>query len=155
MNSIGIIHSPYSTLENMPIQSAGAQQTEGYIELNLEFIEGLKDLDKFSHIFAIYKFHKSEGYKLTVTPFLDNVPKGLFATRAPKRPNPIGLSVYKILEIKENIIKITGVDVLDGTPLLDIKPYVKKFDVIENPKCGWLEDRMQKSENTKSDKRFK
>ena len=155
MKPIGIIHSPYKEIENMPIQSVGAKDVKGYIEIYSDYVPGLKDLNGFSHIYAIYKFHKNKDYSLLVKPFLDNTDRGLFSTRAPKRPNQIGLSIFKIESIDNEKIYVSGIDVLDQTPLLDIKPYVSKFDVINDSKNGWLENVMRKSEEQKSDKRFK
>ncbi len=155
MKPIGIIHSPYKEIENMPIQSVGAKDVKGYIEIYSDYVLGLKDLNGFSHIYAIYVFHKNKDYNLLVKPFLDNAERGLFSTRAPKRPNQIGLSIFKIESIDNEKIYVSGVDVLDQTPLLDIKPYVSKFDVINDSKNGWLENVMRKSEEQKSDKRFK
>ncbi|MCP3871563.1 MAG: tRNA (N6-threonylcarbamoyladenosine(37)-N6)-methyltransferase TrmO [Desulfobacteraceae bacterium] len=155
MVHIGFIKSPFKKLENMPIQSVGAQSTEGSVHIYPDFVQGLKDLDGFSHIYAIYEFHKSNNYNLIVKPFLDDTKRGLFSTRAPKRPNPIGLSIFNIVKVINETILVKGVDVLDGTPLLDIKPYVSKFDIIHNSKNGWLEKTMNKSDTIVSDKRFK
>ena len=155
MQPIGIIHSTYKEIENMPIQSVGAKDVKGYIEIYSDYVLGLKDLNGFSHIYAIYIFHKNTDYSLLVKPFLDNTERGLFSTRAPKRPNQIGLSIFKIESIDNENIYVSGIDVLDQTPLLDIKPYVSKFDVINDSKNGWLENVMRKSEEQKSDKRFK
>jgi len=154
MKIIGKIYSQFKKIENMPIQSIGAKDNKGYIEIFPDFVDGLKDLDGFSHIYAIYKFHKNRKFSLIVKPFLDNKEKGVFATRAPRRPNPIGLSIFRINKIIKNKIYVSGVDVLDETPLLDIKPYVSKFDRINNAKNGWLEKIMYKSKKFKSDKRF-
>lgn len=136
---IGLIHSPFKELEGMPVQPAGAGGTQGSVEIFPDFREGLKDLEGFSHIFLLYHFHRSRGYDLCVTPFLDNQPRGLFATRAPRRPNPIGLSVVKLLDVSGGILRIEGVDIVDGTPLLDIKPYVRKFDGPSETRDGWYE----------------
>ncbi|MEA3417575.1 MAG: tRNA (N6-threonylcarbamoyladenosine(37)-N6)-methyltransferase TrmO [Thermodesulfobacteriota bacterium] len=154
MKPIGIIHSPYKEIENMPIQSVGAKDVKGYIEIYADYVPGLKDLNGFSHIYVIYKFHTNKNYSLLVKPFLDNTERGLFSTRAPKRPNQIGLSIFKIESIDNEKIYVSGVDVLDQTPLLDIKPYVSKFDAINDSKNGWLENVMRKSEDQKSDRRF-
>ena len=154
MKPIGIIHSSYKEIENVPIQSVGAKDVKGYIEIYSDYVPGLKDLNGFSHIYAIYIFHKNKDYSLLVKPFLDNTERGLFSTRAPKRPNQIGLSIFKIESIDNEKIYVSGVDVLDQTPLLDIKPYVSKFDVIHDSKSGWLENVMHKSEEQKSDRRF-
>jgi tRNA-Thr(GGU) m(6)t(6)A37 methyltransferase TsaA len=152
---IGIIHTPFKELENMPIQPSGAAGIRGTAELFPEFAEGLKDLDGFSHIVLLYRFHESRGYKLMVTPFLDSEPRGVFATRAPKRPNPIGLSIVILVQIRGSSLEIENVDILDGTPLLDIKPYVPEFDHQENCRIGWLEQARGKVRSKKSDKRFK
>ena len=151
---IGIIHTPFQELENMPIQPSGAAGTRGTVDLFPEFAEGLKDLGGFSHVILLYHFHKSRGYKLIVTPFLDSEPRGLFATRAPKRPNPIGLSTVKLLQIRGGSLDIENVDILDGTPLLDIKPYVPEFDQQQACRIGWLEQARGKVRNKRSDERF-
>ncbi len=137
--SIGVIHTPFKELENMPIQPSGAAGVRGTVELFPEFADGLKDLDGFSHLILLYHFHESRGYKLIVTPFLDSEPRGVFATRAPKRPNPIGLSIVRLVQVRGYTLDIENVDILDGTPLLDIKPYVPEFDHQENCRIGWLE----------------
>jgi tRNA (adenine37-N6)-methyltransferase len=152
--SIGIIRSPFESLDQMPIQPSGAKGVKGIVEVESKYENGLKDLDGFSHIILIYHFHRSEGFSLQIVPFLDDKPRGLFATRAPKRPNPIGFSVVKLKEVKGKILKIENVDVLDRTPLLDIKPFVPDFDVYNNVKTGWLEKASKKVNNKKSDDRF-
>ena len=152
--SIGIIHSPFLKTEGMPIQSAGAIGIKGTIELKRELAGGLKDLDGFSHIILIYSFHKSKGFDLKVMPFLSKKKHGVFSTRAPKRPNAIGISAVKLLRIKKNIVEIENVDILDGTPLLDIKPYIPEFDIHKVEKSGWLENTQFNIKETKSDKRF-
>jgi len=151
---IGTIHSPHTNLEGMPIQPTGAANMEGTVHILDEFVAGLKDLEGFSHIILIYAFHGSTGFNLEVTPFMDTVPRGLFATRAPRRPNPIGLSVVQLVERHEGILTIRGVDILDGTPLLDIKPFVPKFDSPEVTATGWLETNAPKAEKLRSDERF-
>jgi tRNA (adenine37-N6)-methyltransferase len=118
-------------------------------------VDGLLDLSGFSHIYLIYHFHRSEGFKLKVTPFLDNQAHGVFATRAPMRPNQIGISVVKLLNVRGNILEIENVDILDGTPLLDIKPYIPAFDIHETEKCGWMENNTNTPGQVKSDDRFK
>ena len=151
---IGTIHTPFTNLEGMPIQPTGASGVQGQIEILESYKEGLKDLDGFSHIILLYHFHQSQGYKLTVTPFLDTEPHGLFATRAPKRPNAIGLSIVQLNRIEETILTVSNIDVLDGTPLLDIKPYVPTFDAQAHVRIGWLEKAGQAAKNKKSDGRF-
>jgi tRNA (adenine37-N6)-methyltransferase len=152
--SIGVIRSPFKSLEGMPIQPSGANGVGGIVEVEAKYENGLKDLDGFSHIILIYHFHRSEGFSLQIVPFLDDEIRGLFATRAPKRPNPIGFSVVKLKEVKGNILKIENVDVLDGTPLLDIKPFVPDFDIYKNVQTGWLEKASKNVNKKKSDERF-
>ncbi|MCP4123854.1 MAG: tRNA (N6-threonylcarbamoyladenosine(37)-N6)-methyltransferase TrmO [Bacteroidetes bacterium] len=154
-NPIGIIHSPFTELSGMPIQPAGAAGVEGTVDVFPEFQDGLKDLEGFSHIVLLYHFHRSDGFKLHVVPFLDSSSRGVFATRAPRRPNGIGLSVVKLQKIKDNILYIENVDILDGTPLLDIKPYVPEFDKQTKVKVGWLEEASKEVLKKKSDQRFK
>jgi tRNA-Thr(GGU) m(6)t(6)A37 methyltransferase TsaA len=152
---IGIVRSPFKTVEGTPIQPVGAKGIRGQIELREEFAAGLKDLEGFSHLILIYHFHLSKGFDLEVKPFLDSERRGIFATRAPKRPNPIGVSVVKLINIEGNRLTIEDVDVLDGTPLLDIKPYVPQFDSHEKAQIGWFTDRVQDAEKCRADGRFK
>lgn len=152
---IGIIRSPFKGLEGMPIQPAGAAGVKGTVEILEEYQEGLKDLDGFSHILLLYHFHRSHEFKLSIVPFLDTEPRGLFATRAPKRPNAIGLSVVQLDGIEGGILHIQNVDILDGTPLLDIKPYVPEFDAPGEVRIGWVRKAMTTLETRKSDDRFK
>jgi tRNA-Thr(GGU) m(6)t(6)A37 methyltransferase TsaA len=152
---IGIIHTPFKEVENMPIQPSGAAGIPGTVDLYPEFAEGLKDLDGFSHLILLYHFHESRRYKLIVTPFLDSEHRGVFATRAPKRPNPIGLSIVRLIRIRGSTLDIENVDILDGTPLLDIKPYVPEFDHQQTCRIGWLEQARGKVEKHRSDERFR
>ena len=153
---IGIIRSPFKELEGMPIQPAGACGINGEIHIIEEYKEGLLDLEEFSHIILLYHFHLSNGYFLKVKPFLDDKRHGVFATRAPKRPNPIGLSVVGLEKVEDNIIHISNVDIVDGTPLLDIKPYIPHLNSVseENLCIGWFEDKHHEATNKKSDNRF-
>jgi len=151
---IGIIYTPFTSREGMPIQPAGAKRIKGQITLKEQFIAGLTDLEGFSHIILIYYFHRSSGYKLLTTPFLDDRKRGVFATRAPNRPNAIGLSVVRLMAIKKNIIHIENVDILNETPLLDIKPYIAGFDIHKTEKEGWIENKTDDLNKTTSDKRF-
>ena len=151
---IGIIRTPFKTQEGMPIQPPGAQGIRGTIKIEADFVAGLKDLEGFSHIILIYDFHLSEGYDLTVAPFLDDHPRGVFATRAPKRPNSIGFSIVKLKAVKEDLVEIENVDIIDGTPLLDIKPYVPEFDAQKEVKIGWLAKRGNQVKQASSDRRF-
>ena len=152
--SIGIIHSPYKSPKGSPIQPSAAEGIEGHIEVFPEFVEGIEDLAGFSHIFLIYHFHLSKKFSLKVKPFLDDTRRGLFATRAPSRPNPIGISVVRLVEIHESTLRIQNLDVVDGTPLLDIKPYVPEFDVYPVEKIGWIERKTKKIKEAADDGRF-
>jgi tRNA (adenine37-N6)-methyltransferase len=153
---IGVIHSPFKDLEGMPIQPIGAKDIKGQIQLNEAYAEGLEDLEGFSHIILLYHLHLSIGHLLKVKPFLDNVERGIFSTRAPKRPNPIGISVVRLDKIEGTTIHISNVDIIDGTPLLDIKPYVPHFDKDEDEeiRIGWFEDKHQEASKKRSDNRF-
>jgi tRNA-Thr(GGU) m(6)t(6)A37 methyltransferase TsaA len=150
---IGLIHLPYKKPEGVPIQPVFSEETTAEIEIYPEFQQGLKDLDGFSHIILLYQFHKSKGYSLLCRPFLDTEERGLFSTRAPKRPNPIGLSVVEIIRIEKNIITIGSPDMVDNTPLLDIKPYVDAFDAKTKVKNGWY-DKAKNRHQIKADERF-
>lgn len=152
---IGVIHSPFTDTTGMPLQSTGAQGVSGRIEVNPEYADGLKDLDGFSHIVLIYHFHLAKGYALQVKPFLDDNLHGVFSTRAPKRPNPIGISVVRLSRVEGCILHVTDVDVVDGTPLLDIKPYVPEFDVRTVDKIGWLSKKVHNVHRAKADARFR
>lgn len=143
LKPIGIIHSPYKTKADVPVQAYLSDKV-GEVDVFKKYEDGLKDIEGFSHIIIIYAFHKSKGYSLHVKPFLDDVSRGLFTTRAPNRPNPIGISVVRLVRRRGNILKIKGMDVLDDTPLLDIKPFVPRFDDHENIRYGWLEDKLGK-----------
>jgi tRNA (adenine37-N6)-methyltransferase len=149
---IGRIHSPFKDAEGMPIQPKGALGVEGTIELNPEFAAGLKDLDGFSHIMVIYHFHLSKGYALEVKPFLDDVPRGVFATRAPWRPNGIGVSVLRVTAVRGNTVNVEDVDIVDGTPVLDIKPFVPEFDNRETERVGWFSGKSHAVLTKKSEK---
>jgi len=152
--NIGLIHTPFSETSGMPIQPSGAKGVKGEVHVFPEFAEGIADLEGFSHIILIYHLHNAGEPKLTVTPFMDDTPRGVFSTRAPSRPNSIGLSVVKLTGIKGNVLRVENVDVLDETPLLDIKPYVPDFDACESPKTGWLQKNSDKARRTKADDRF-
>jgi len=151
---IGVIHSPFKSVRGVPIQPRAAENIEGAVEVFPEYVDGLRSLEGFSHIILIYHFHLVGGFKLLVKPYMDNSVRGVFATRAPARPNPIGISVVRLLKIDENVLYVKGLDVVDGTPLLDIKPYVPDFDVFEVDRIGWLEKSVHKLRYTKDDGRF-
>ena len=139
----------------MPIQPTGADGIRGTVEILEEYSDGLKDLEGFSHVILLYHFHRVKAPRLTVTPFLDSVSHGVFATRAPCRPNPIGLSIVKLVRIDGNVVHVENLDVLDGTPLLDIKPYVPEFDERAAVRVGWLEQSKQRVKSTRADDRFR
>lgn len=147
IHPIGIIHSHYKQMTGTPIQTAFSDDCEGTVEIFPNYQKGLKDLDGFSHIILIYYFHKSTGYSLLCRPFLDDVERGLFATRAPRRPNPIGLSVVRLKEINDNILRVSSLDILDETPLLDIKPYIPRFDSPKAQNVGWFKKAFEKKKN--------
>lgn len=137
---IGVIHTPFTESEKTPLHPARSQAT-GTVEVFPEYAQGLQDVEGMSHLILLYVFHRSQGYPLLVIPFLDDQPRGLFATRYPARPNPIGLSVVRLLSRQDNLLHISGVDMLDGTPLLDIKPYMPEFDAPGELRLGWYEQR--------------
>jgi len=151
---IGVIHSPFNNIEGMPIQPAGAKGIAGTVEIEHEYCDGLKDIEGFSHIILLYHFHLSKGYSLEVRPFMDDKLHGVFATRAPNRPNPIGISVVKLVRVQHCTLHIEGVDIIDGTPLLDIKPFVPECDVVKAERIGWLSQKIAKIYEAKADKRF-
>lgn len=152
--AIGLLHSPFKTLADMPIQPTGMASAPGWAEIDAEYVEGLKDLDGFSHVVLLFHLHQAAPARLTVTPFLGGDLRGVFATRAPVRPNPIGLSVVRLLGVEGNRLHLGNVDVLDGTPLLDIKPYVPDFDEPEDVRLGWLEGVAGRVREARSDARF-
>jgi len=155
LNSIGIIKTPWNTIDNMPIQPIGAKGIKGTIEIFSKYEDGLKSLNVFSHIVLIYEFHMVTNPKLEVIPFMDNESKGIFATRSPKRPNKLGMSIVEIEKIEGNQIHILDVDMINNSPLLDIKPFFEDFDNRFNTKKGWLENKSDLNKSDfKSDKRF-
>ena len=153
---IGIIRTPHTDVKNMPIQPIAAERIRGTIELLPEYAAGLKDIEGFSHITLLYKFHKIEGYELELVPFMDTEAHGIFSTKAPKRPNAIGISTVKLIGVEGSILHIEQVDMLDGTPLIDIKPFYPRYDNRFDVKIGWLEKNKDLSlEKLRSDERFK
>lgn len=155
IKSIGIIHSPYDSIEDMPIQPKGASGVEGYIDMDERYIDGLRDIEGFSHIYLLYSFHKATRTELLVTPFMDKQTRGVFATRSPLRPNHIGISIVKLKRIKGNKIFVEDIDILDETPLLDIKPYIEKFDAVRDSTSGWLRASDKEISKKRSDNRFR
>lgn len=152
---IGLIRSPFKEPKGTPIQPIGARGQVGRLELDPKFAAGLKDLDGFSHLILLYRFHLSRGFELETAPFMDEATKGLFATRAPRRPNPIGLSVVRLKGVSGSVVEIEDVDVVDKTPLLDIKPFVPRFDIPDGEiEIGWLAEKSGSARETRADDRF-
>ena len=151
---IGIIHTPYKTPQGTPIQPTASKGIEADVEVFEKYAEGLTDLGGFSHIYLIYHFHLSKKFSLKVKPFLDDESHGLFATRAPSRPNAIGLSIVELIGKEKNRLRVKNIDVLDGTPLLDIKPYVPGFDICKVHKIGWMEKKIKNLDAAEDDGRF-
>jgi len=151
---IGTIHSPFREPGNMPIQPTGAKGIAGEVEVFDRYVAGLKDLDGFSHIYLLFHFHKASRTELMVVPYMDSVKRGVFATRSPLRPSRIGISIVELISVNKNRLKVHGVDILDGTPLLDIKPYVPEFDHRPDASSGWLATVDEDVRNTRSDNRF-
>jgi len=145
---IGVVHSPFKRKEdiqsNKYASANGFDSVQGELEIFDEYAAGLKDIDGFSHLFVLFVFHKSKGFKLHTKPLLDDKLRGVFATRSPHRPNPIGITIVRVIKRRGNILKVTGVDMIEGTPIIDIKPYTprdQKFPL----KIGWLKDKMKSS----------
>jgi len=152
---IGVIHSPHEEPAGTPVQPTAARGVRGTVEVLPELATGLRDLEGFSHIILLYHLHLSRPTRLEVVPYLDDRPRGLFATRAPSRPNPIGLSIVRLLRVEGTVLHVEDLDVVDGTPLLDIKPYVPEFDAREGARIGWLEGRTGGLEGKVDDGRFR
>jgi tRNA-Thr(GGU) m(6)t(6)A37 methyltransferase TsaA len=151
---IGIIHSPFKKPKGTPIQPAGAKGINGIVEIFPEYAEGLTDIGGFSHIILIYHFHLSKGSSLIAKPYMDDEMHGVFAMRGPSRPNSIGISVVHLIKVEGNRLHVRDVDIVDGTPLLDIKPYVPKFDMRQVERIGWLESNVHKLSESTDDGRF-
>ena len=153
---IGVVRSPFKEPRGTPIQPPAAVGVEGTVEINPGLVDGLKDLDGFAHIILIYHFHLSKPSSLQLKPFMDDEPHGVFAMRGPSRANPIGLSVVRLTEIEGNLLRVKDVDIVDGSPLLDVKPYVLHFDLRDDPevRIGWLDQNVQKLEASRDDGRF-
>ncbi len=147
LKPIGIVHSPFKKKEDIDSKkyanSGGFDSVQGELELFKEFEDGLKDIEGFSHIVVLFAFHESEGYRLHTKPLLDDTLRGVFSTRSPNRPNPLGMTVVKVLKRKGNSLKVSGIDMIEGTPILDIKPYTSR-DQKSHIKLGWLEQKIKK-----------
>jgi tRNA-Thr(GGU) m(6)t(6)A37 methyltransferase TsaA len=154
LRPIGVIHTPFTQRKGTPIQPAAGRDVTGTVVVDDEYRAGLRDLDGFSHVVLVYAFHRSRGFDLEVVPFLDTVTRGLFATRAPRRPNPLGISVVRLDRIENGTLHVRDLDILDGTPLLDIKPHVPRFDDQAEVRTGWLEDARRPMETERADGRF-
>jgi tRNA (adenine37-N6)-methyltransferase len=152
--AVGVVRSPFTALEGMPLQSVAAPEVRGQIEIDPQFAPGLKDLDGFSHLHLVAHLHRGAPGGLEVVPFLDDTVRGIFATRSPRHPNPIGLSVVRLLAVAGPVLEIAGLDLLDGTPILDIKPYVPEFDSIAAERTGWLEQAAARVHRVRADGRF-
>jgi tRNA-Thr(GGU) m(6)t(6)A37 methyltransferase TsaA len=152
---IGVIRTPFPLPEGVPIQPAAAKGILGRVEMDPGVVDGLKDLEGFSHVILIYHFHEAKPASLRAKPYMDSIERGVFATRSPARPNAIGISVVRLLGIERNLLYIENVDIVDGTPLLDIKPYVPEFDGVDNVRIGWLKDNIRKLGQTRDDGRFR
>jgi len=152
---IGTIYTPFKDTQYMPIQAKGGRGIKGTIGIKPSFAEGLNDIGGFSHIMLIYHFHRSKNYSLMVRPFMDDTLHGVFATRAPKRPNPIGISVVRLRKVEGRVLYIEDVDIVNGTPLLDIKPYIPDIDAFRTKRIGWLSKKTKGFRKAKSDRRFK
>jgi len=157
--AIGTLRSPHAEVAGMPIQPVGARGILGHIDVAPQYVPGLRDLEGFSHVIVIYHLHRIQGYDLLVRPFLDTDDHGIFATRSPKRPNAIGFSVLELagveLEGTRGVVRLRNVDILDGTPVLDIKPYVPAFDAWRAERIGWFEGKVDAAETFKADERFR
>lgn len=151
---IGIIHSPFKEPRGTPVQPTAATGIAGTVEVFPQYTAGLKDIDGFSHVILLYQMHYSRKFSLIVEPFLDNVTHGVFATRAPGRPNAIGLSIVRLLKVEDNLLYVQNIDIIDNTPLLDIKPYVPQFDHQPPCKIGWMEKNINKLRDITDDGRF-
>jgi tRNA-Thr(GGU) m(6)t(6)A37 methyltransferase TsaA len=151
---VGVVHSPFTKLEGMPLQPVAAPEVRGTVEIHPQFAPGLKDLDGFSHLYLVAHLHRGAPGGLEVVPFLDDTVRGIFATRSPRHPNPIGISVVRLLAVDGSVLEIAGVDLVDGTPVLDIKPYVPKFDSVAAERTGWLGEAAERVHRVNADARF-
>jgi tRNA-Thr(GGU) m(6)t(6)A37 methyltransferase TsaA len=157
IEAIATVESPFCNLVDMPVQPKGAKNIHATLVFKEEYVEGLKDLDGFSHLYLIYYFHKVRTPELSVVPFNDktDTPRGVFSTRTPKHPNGLGLSVVELVKVEGNRVTIRGVDILNGTPIIDIKPYIENFDKVEGEsRSGWMQATEEEVSEKRSDNRF-
>ena len=154
LKQIGVVHSPFDLAAGTPVQPFCAAGTEGHIEVFDSYLDGLQDLDGFQRIWVLFWCHRARRPKLRVIPYRDTVAHGLFATRAPSRPNPIGLSALRLYDISGNVLHVGELDILDGAPVLDIKPYVSQYDSYPAQRCGWLDGGRAREDVIVADDRF-
>jgi tRNA-Thr(GGU) m(6)t(6)A37 methyltransferase TsaA len=152
--AVGVVHSPFTRLEGMPLQSVAGGETRAEVEIRSDLVPGLRDLDGFSHLHLITHLHRGAPGGLEVVPFLDDTVHGIFATRSPRHPNPIGISVVRLLAVAGPVLEVSGIDLLDETPVLDVKPYVPAFDAFAAERTGWLERAAQRVHEVRADQRF-
>jgi tRNA-Thr(GGU) m(6)t(6)A37 methyltransferase TsaA len=151
---IGVVRSPYSALDGMPLQTVAAPEVEARIELEPTIHGALRDLEGFSHLWLIAHLHAVDGWSAEVVPFLDTVSRGVLATRSPRRPNPIGLSLVELVRVEAGVLHVRGIDLLDGTPILDVKPYVPLFDTRADARAGWFAEAGPRVHEVRSDRRY-
>jgi tRNA (adenine37-N6)-methyltransferase len=151
---VAFVRSPFKELAGMPLQSVAAGDVEGTIEVEPEFVAGLQDIAGFSHLFVIAHLHRGAPGGLVVMPFLDDTPRGVFATRSPRHPNPIGLSIVRLLAVAGSTLHVGNLDLVDGTPVLDVKPYVPEFDHVAAERIGWFAERAAAVHRVRADARF-
>lgn len=151
---VGVIHTPFKEPKGTPIQTTAGRNVQATVEIFPEYEPGLKDLEGFSHIYLIFHLHLAGPCKLVTRPFLDTEERGIFSIRGPNRPNPIGISIVRLVRVEGNILHIRDVDMVDGTPLLDIKPYIPRVDRRDDYTIGWLEGKVEHFEDTVADRRF-
>jgi tRNA-Thr(GGU) m(6)t(6)A37 methyltransferase TsaA len=155
IQSIGIIHTQHTDPLQTPIQPVFSKGMRGQVTLFLDYVDGLADLDGFSHIYLFYYFDRSTMTKMRVKPYLDDKARGIFATRAPHRPNKIGMSLVRLLAVRDNVLEIDGADMLDKTPLIDIKPYIDRFDPKEAVRSGWQDQISDDVASLRGTRKFK
>lgn len=154
MRPVGYVRSPFTELSGMPLQSVAGEEVRATVEMRPELAPGLRDIDGFSHLHLITFLHRGRPGGLEVVPFLDDTVRGIFATRSPRHPNPIGISVVRLVAVREATLEVTGVDLLDGTPVLDVKPYVPAFDAVDAERTGWLARGAPRVHDVRADARF-
>lgn len=152
---IGVVRSPFTAVAGMPLQTIAAAEVVGLVEIDPAYADGLADLDGFTHLWLLTQLHERGAASMKITPFLDVQPRGVFATRSPRRPNPIGLSLVRLLRVERATLHIAEIDLLDGTPVLDIKPYVPLFDTRPDAAIGWFATSIAQVFTRRADDRFR